>query len=77
VSQKRWCEHCEGGSNAPNEVVAVRAHPSSGSTCGGGAEATRRCPTVAEALWSRVAPVVGSCSAGGEIEGEAHATCEP
>jgi hypothetical protein len=26
------------------------AHPSSGSTCGGGAEAARRCPTVAEAL---------------------------
>jgi hypothetical protein len=26
------------------------AHPSSGSLCGGGAEAARRCPTVAEAL---------------------------
>jgi hypothetical protein len=74
VSQKRWCEHCEGGSNVPNEVVAARAHLSSGSTCGGGAAVMSH---GGGALRSRVAPVVGSCSAGGEIEGEAHATCEP
>jgi hypothetical protein len=41
VSQKRWHEYREGGGNAPDEVVAARAHPSSGSTCGGGAEAVR------------------------------------
>jgi hypothetical protein len=58
VSQKRQHEHREGGGNAPDEVAVVRAHPSSGSTCGGGAEAAWRCPTVMEAL------VVGSCSTG-------------
>jgi hypothetical protein len=77
VSQKRRCEHREGGGDAPDEVVAVRAHPSSGSKCGGGVEAARRCPTLVEALQSRAAPVVGSCSTGGGGEGEAHATCEP
>jgi hypothetical protein len=50
VSWKRWCEHCEGGGNAPDEEVVVRAHPSSGSTCGGRAEAAWCCPTVAEVL---------------------------
>jgi hypothetical protein len=69
VSQKRWREHCEGGGNALDEVAAVRAHPSSGSTCEGRAEAARRFPTVAEALRSQVAPVVGSYSAGGEGRG--------
>jgi hypothetical protein len=38
VSQKRRREHRE-GNDAPDEVVAERAHPSSGSTCGGGVEA--------------------------------------
>jgi hypothetical protein len=69
VSQKRWCEHREGGCNALDEVAAVRAHLSSGSTCEGRAEAARRFPTVAEALRSQVAPVVGSYSAGGEGRG--------
>jgi hypothetical protein len=58
--------HRGGGDNAPDETAAVTAHPSSGSTCEGGAEAARRCPTMAEALRSRVARVVGSCSTGGE-----------
>jgi hypothetical protein len=77
VSWKQWREHREGGGNAPDKVAAARAHPSSGSTCGGGAEAARRCPTVAEALRSRAAPVAGSYSTGGGGEGEAHATCDP
>jgi hypothetical protein len=41
VSQKWWREHREGGGNTPDKVAAVRAHPSSGSTCGGRAEAAR------------------------------------
>jgi hypothetical protein len=41
VSRKQWREHREGGGNAPDKVAAVRAHPSSGSTCKGGVEATR------------------------------------
>jgi hypothetical protein len=41
VSQKRWREHHEGGGNVPDKVAVARAHPSSGSTCGGGAEAVR------------------------------------
>jgi hypothetical protein len=41
VSRKQWHEHREGGGNASDEVVAVRAHPSSGLMCGGGAEAAR------------------------------------
>jgi hypothetical protein len=77
VSRKRWCEHREGGGNTPDKVAAARAHPSSGSTCGGGVVAARRCPTVAEALRSQTAPVAGSCSTGGGGEGEAHATYEP
>jgi hypothetical protein len=52
VSQKRWHEHCEGGGDAPDEVAVARAHPSSGSTCGGGVEAARCCLTVAKALQS-------------------------
>jgi hypothetical protein len=40
VSQKQRLEHCEGGGNLPDKVAA-RAHPSSGSTCGGRAEAAR------------------------------------
>jgi hypothetical protein len=69
VPRKRLREHREGGGNAPDKVAAVRAHPSNDSTWGGGAEAARRCPTVAEALWSRVALVAGSCSANGEGRG--------
>jgi hypothetical protein len=69
VSQKRWREHHEGGGNTLDEVAASRAHPSSGSMCGGGAEAAQQCPTVAEALQSWVALVVGSCTAGGEGRG--------
>jgi hypothetical protein len=69
VSQNRQREHREGGGNAPDEVVAVRAHPSSGSPCGGGADAARRCPTVAEVPRSWVALVAGSCSVGGERRG--------
>jgi hypothetical protein len=69
VSQKRRREHHEGGDNTPDEVAASRAHPSSGSTCRGGAEAARRCPTVPVALRSWVAPVAGSCSARGEGRG--------
>jgi hypothetical protein len=38
--------------------------------CGGRAEAVRRCPTVVEALRSRVTPVVGSCSTGEDGNGE-------
>jgi hypothetical protein len=52
VSQKRWHEHCEGGGDAPDEVAVARAHPSSGSTCGGGVEAAWCCLTVAKALQS-------------------------
>jgi hypothetical protein len=66
VSRKRRREHREGGGNTPDKVAVERAHPSSGSTCGGGAEAARRCPTVAKVLRSRVAR---SCSAGGEGRG--------
>jgi hypothetical protein len=51
VSQKRRCEHCESGGNAPGKVAVARAHPSSGLMCGDGAEAARHCPTVAEVLW--------------------------
>jgi hypothetical protein len=40
--KKRQHEHCEGGDNAPDEVVAARAHPSSSSMCEGGVEAVRR-----------------------------------
>jgi hypothetical protein len=69
VSRKRQHEQREGGGKAPDEVAASRAHPSSGSTCGGGAEAARRCLTVAEVLRSWVAPVAGSYSAGGEGRG--------
>jgi hypothetical protein len=67
VSQKWQREHREGDGDTPDEVAAAaRAHPSSGSTCGGGVEATRRCPTVAKALRSQAALVVGSCSTRGE-----------
>jgi hypothetical protein len=38
VSQKRRCQHREGGGDAPDEVAVARAHPSSGSTGGGGVE---------------------------------------
>jgi hypothetical protein len=34
VSPKRRREYHGGGGNAPDEVVAVMAHLSSGSTCG-------------------------------------------
>jgi hypothetical protein len=59
----------EGEVHAIDEVAAARAHPNSGSTCGGRAEAARQCPTVVKALRSRVAPVVGSCNAEGERRG--------
>jgi hypothetical protein len=34
LSRERWREHRWGCGNAPEEVAAVMAHPSSGSTCG-------------------------------------------
>jgi hypothetical protein len=70
VSQKQRREHREGGGNAPDEVAAARAHPSSGSTCGSRAEVARQCPTVAEALRSWAAPVAGSCNTGEDSNGE-------
>jgi hypothetical protein len=57
VSQKRWREHCEGGGNALDEVAAVRAHPSSGSTCGaerrrrGDVPRWRRCSSHGRCRW--------------------------
>jgi hypothetical protein len=41
VSREKWHEHRWGGGNAPNEVAAVMAHSSSGSSCEGCAEAAR------------------------------------
>jgi hypothetical protein len=66
VSRKWRREHREGGNDAPDEVAAARAHPSSSSTCGGGVEAAWRCPTVAVVLRSWAAPMAGSCSTRGE-----------
>jgi hypothetical protein len=57
VSQKRWREHCEGGGNALDEVAAVRAHLSSGSTCGaerrrrGDVPRWRRCSSHGRCRW--------------------------
>jgi hypothetical protein len=77
VSRKRRREHREGGSDAPDEVAAVRAHLSRGSTCGGRVEVARRCPTVAEVLRSRRRQWRGPTAPEERGEGEAHATCEP
>jgi hypothetical protein len=77
VSRKRRREHREGGSDAPDEVAAVRAHLSRGSTCGGRVEVARRCPTVAEVLRSRRLQWRGPTAPEERGEGEAHATCEP
>jgi hypothetical protein len=41
VSLKWQCEHREDSGNVHDEVAAARAHPSSGSTCGGEVEAAR------------------------------------
>jgi hypothetical protein len=76
VPWKRRREHREGSGNTLDEVVAVRAHPSSGSTCGGGADAARRCPTVIEAVQSCVVLVAGSAVLEEKGEGETRATCE-
>jgi hypothetical protein len=73
VSWELWCEHRGGGDNAPDEVAAAMAHPSSGLTCGGRAEAAQRCPTLAEVLrdgWHRWCGPALSEEKG---EGEAHA----
>jgi hypothetical protein len=50
VPWERRHEHRGGSGNAPDEVAVAMARPSSGSTCGGGSEAARRCPMVVEVL---------------------------
>jgi hypothetical protein len=66
-----------GGSNAPGEVAAVMAHPSSGSTCGGRAEARddvqqwRRRSGDGWRRWQ------GPAVLKEKGEDEAHANCEP
>jgi hypothetical protein len=50
VYRERQHKYRGGGGNMPDEVAVARAHPSNGLACGGGAEAARRCSTVAEPL---------------------------
>jgi hypothetical protein len=64
VSRNQWHEHREGGGDAPNEVVAAKAHPSSGSTCGSGGGAALSHGGGGTPITA--APVAGFYSTGGE-----------
>jgi hypothetical protein len=72
VSQKRQREHREGGGNAPDEVVAVRAGRAGvEQRRRGDVPRWRRCPDHGWRWWR------GPAVLEGKGEGEAHATCEP